>query len=143
MARKHSRPKSRQGLLVESLEQRMMLAISPTLTAIIPNDGDVVINGQTRHVAPNELTFRFSDGQVIDPATLTGGIQIVRSGGDAVFGNGNDSAIVPGFIGIGVRPNEVVVRFADSLPDDFYRITVVGAGPTPLKNTRPTCSTTA
>jgi len=128
------RPKSRRGLLVESLEQRAMMAISPTLAGIIPNDGDLIINGQTRHVAPNELTFRFSDGQAIDPATLANGIQIVRSGGDGVYGNGNDSVIVPGFIGIGVKPNEVVVRFADSLPDDSYRITVVGAGPTPLKN---------
>lgn len=134
LAGKNPRPKSRRGLLVESLEQRAMMAISPTLAGIIPNDGDLIINGQTRHVAPNELTFRFSDGQTIDPATLANGIQIVRSGGDGVYGNGNDSVIVPGFIGIGVKPNEVVVRFADSLPDDSYRITVVGAGPTPLKN---------
>jgi subtilisin-like proprotein convertase family protein len=134
LAGKRPRPKSRRGLLVEPLEQRVMLAISPTLTAIIPNDGDVVLDGQTRNIAPKELTFRFSDGQTIDPATLASGIQIVRSGGDGVYGNGNDSVIVPGFIGIGVRPNEVIVRFADTLIDDFYRITVVGAGPSPLKN---------
>ncbi len=112
----------------------MLLAISPTLTSIVPNVGDVLLDGQTRNVAPSELTFRFSEGQVIDPATLATGIQVVRSGGDGVFGNANDVAVSPGFVGIGIRPNEVIVRAASSLPDDFYRITLIGAGPTPLRN---------
>ena len=49
--RKRPRLRADEDYCVESLEQRLMLAISPTLTAIIPNDGDVVLNGQTRHIA--------------------------------------------------------------------------------------------
>lgn len=61
------------------------------------------------------------------------GIQIERSA-DGTFGNGNDVPIIPGFVGIGNRPNEVVVRFSSALPDDQYRIKVVGTGANPLRN---------
>jgi hypothetical protein len=72
------------------------------------------------------LTIRFDAGQLIDPASAATGIQIVRSGGDGTFGNGDPPAIVPGFVGIGDNPNEIIVRFADALPDDFYQLTNLG-----------------
>ncbi len=90
-------------------------------------------------VAPKELVFRFTDGQTIDPTTL-GGIRISRSV-DGTFNNGNDQLLVPfdpgrpGFIGVGDRGNEVIVRFPSALPDDLYRVTIVGAaGETRLLN---------
>ncbi len=46
-----------------------------------------------------------------------------------------DVPITPAFIGIGDRANEVVLRFADRLPDDLYRIHIVGSGGSPLVNT--------
>ena len=50
-----------------------------------------------------------------------------------VLGGANDVPIVPGYIGIGDLPNEVVMRFAESLPDDDYRIDVYG-GDSPVKS---------
>jgi hypothetical protein len=41
---------------------------------------------------------------------------------------GNDVPIVPGYVGIGDNSNEVVVRFASTLPDDDYRLEVLGVG---------------
>ena len=114
---------------IEAFEDRKMFdigAAGPDLIAIIPNEGDLIQNNQTLHVAPRELLFRFEDGSVINPSTL-GGIQIVRSGGDGVFGVG-DVTVPIGFVGIGEHPNEVIVRFAENLPDDLYRITVRASG---------------
>ena len=119
-------------LVTEQCEPRLLL-ISPQLVSVIPNVGDVLLDGQTRDVAPRELTFRFDDAQIIDPFSL-GAISIIRSGSDGILGNLNDVIVVPGFLGIGDRPNEVVARFADPLPDDLYRITIVGAGLAPLRN---------
>src|SRR5688572_21984923 len=86
---------SNRALRIEAFEDRKMFdigAAGPDLIAIIPNEGEVIQNSQVLHVAPRELLFRFEDGSVINPATL-GGIEIVRSGGDGVFDNGD--AIVP------------------------------------------------
>ncbi len=112
------------------------LSVPPELVAIIPNDGANLTDGQTLKIGPRELTFRFNEGQVFDLATLEEGIRVVRSGGDGVFGNANDRQVEFGWIGIGERPNEIIVRFAETLPDDDYRITIFGAGEHPLLNTR-------
>ncbi|MCL6502049.1 MAG: tandem-95 repeat protein [Pirellulales bacterium] len=211
---------------LERFESRMMLA-GPQLLSIIPNVGDVILEGDIRHVSPRELVFRFDQAENLDPFTVastqitaqsgfsiadgqtftidgrvfefdrTGGtaagnipvsytllstaaqvaasmaqaindaafgvqaraegnrvrllgaqtvnaaplavsehsaFRIERSGSnrDPVFGNGNDVLLVPGFLGIGQRDNEVVFRFREDLPDDFYRITIIGAGPDAL-----------
>lgn len=136
--------KRRIGLAVEPLEQRLLFAISPTLVSIIsniPNEGDVLTNATPPlHVAPRELTIRFDPGQSIDPATLATGIHVVRSG-DGVFGNGDDVDVTPvtatakGFLGLGERSSEVIVRFDGTLADDAYQITIVGGGGGALKNT--------
>ena len=122
---------------VESLEERRLLAVGPQLVAISPNQGEILNDGDVRHIAPRELTFIFDDSQIIDANTLGTGIQIVRAGGDGVFGDANDVAIEPGFIGVDPdNPNEVIVRFAEALPDDRYQIQIIGTGVTPLRNNR-------
>ncbi|MBW3540073.1 MAG: hypothetical protein KY476_07380, partial [Planctomycetes bacterium] len=118
-------------MAVETLEDRTLLT---QLIDILPNDGLALQNGDIRHEAPTEFTFKFSPGDSIDPATV-GGIQIVRSGFDGTFGDANDRAVAPGFVGIGDRPNEVVFRFAETLPDDRYQITILGAGSGRLQTT--------
>ena len=123
-----------RALRFEPLEMRHLLTVGPHLVAIIPNQGEVIEDDGTRYTAPQELTFRFDEDQVIAADSLDG-IQIERSGLDGVLDNENDISITPGFIGIGEQPNEVIVRFAEGLPDDLYRITIVGAGPGALRNT--------
>jgi len=107
--------------------------VAPELVAILPNDGSQITDGDTLHIGPRELLFQFNERQVIDPATL-GGIRIVRAGGDDIVGNGNDVVVEYGWIGIGDQPNEVIVRFAETLPDDLYQITIFGQGNVVLKN---------
>jgi hypothetical protein len=126
----------RRGLVLEQFEQRILFAIAPTLVSIQPNEGDVLLEGQIRSVAPRELTLRFDDGQILDQSTVNANsIQVRRSGGDGVFGNANDALITHVYVAIGEKSNEVIVRFADNLPDDFYQVTIVGAGASALKNT--------
>ena len=108
----------------------------PELVAIIPNDGSNLVDGETLEIGPRELLFRFNEGQSFDITTLERGIGIVRSGGDGVFGNANDLDVEYGWIGIGERSNEIIIRFAETLPDDDYQITIFGEGEHPLLNTR-------
>ncbi len=123
-ATKRSSRKKRQHLL-ESLESRQLLA-GPQLIGIQPNDGELIVNGTIRDTAPRVLTLRFDANQQIDASTLDG-IQITRSGNDNTFGTADDVRIVPGLVTLGdPAPNEVVVRFAERLPDDNYRIEVFG-----------------
>ncbi|MGY8734076.1 MAG: hypothetical protein ACKVK0_18240, partial [Pirellulales bacterium] len=46
----------------------------------------------------------------------------------------NDVVIEPGYLGVADSPNEIIVRFADTLPDDLYRIDVYGDGLNALRN---------
>ncbi|MBN1911069.1 MAG: VCBS repeat-containing protein [Pirellulales bacterium] len=114
-------------------QQPSTVSYWPELVAVLPNEGDKIHDGDSLQIAPRELTFQFNERQEIDPETV-GAIRIVRSGGDNVIGNANDIPIEYGWIGIGELPNEVVVRFADALPDDLYHITIIGDGPAPLTN---------
>ncbi|MCA9204640.1 MAG: hypothetical protein KDA59_16415, partial [Planctomycetales bacterium] len=108
-------------LLLEQLEDRRLLALGPQLGGIQPTDGNLLLDGDVRQVAPTDLTFRFDRDQQIDPATLnlaTGvvGIQVVRSGNDGSFNDGNEVTITPGFLGVNAAPkqNEVVLRFKET-----------------------------
>lgn len=137
-ARRRSKRASRAGrrehrkLRLDRLEERALLAVGPQLVGVNPNGEEALQTGDRLNVAPTELTFRFNEGQQIDPTTLTG-ITIVRAGGDGEFTTSSIPAPI-GFIGIGDYPNEVIVRFSETLVDDDYRITITGNGANPLTN---------
>jgi len=117
-----------RDLQIEHFESRLLLTSGPQLISIIPNDGSLLLPNETVHTAPTQLTFRFllSAGETLNPNTLNG-IELSGSGGDGVFGNGNDVPITPGYIGIDpAQPNQVVMSFSSPLPADLYRITIVG-----------------
>ncbi len=46
----------------------------------------------------------------------------------------DDIAISPAYIGLGDTGREVIVRFAEALPDDLYRVDILGTGATALRN---------
>ncbi len=127
---------------VESLEERLLLTLQ--LISIFPNagvtqpedTGGLLQPNEVLEVAPRELILRFNPGQTIDPGSLQGGIQVFRSGFDGDFINGS-TQVELGSIQIGDQPNEVIVRFANTLPDDQYQILIRGAGPSALRNTVP------
>ena len=129
---KHSRRRRNRladrTLRIEPCEERTLFAIGggPDLIAIIPNEGSVIAAGDRVTIAPREITLRFDDGQVIDPSQSNlAAISVVRSGFDDNFNNGT-TPIAIGFVGIGERPNDVIVRFATNLPDDLYQVRIAG-----------------
>ena len=115
----------------EQLEERRVMAFD--FVSAFPNAGQFITPNSTLQEAPQQITLRFSPGAKIDANTL-GAISIVRSGSgsDPVFGNGNDVAMTPtggvGIVAVDDFPNQnqVVLRFAETLPDDVYRITIGG-----------------
>ena len=131
--RRTQRYLAKRGLKLEKLEDRVLLAVGPQLIGINPNDGDLLEDGDIRSIAPLDLTFRFDDGQVIDLNSLDG-IQITRGGADGELLTDDDIVIEPGFVGMGKSPNEVIFRFAETLPDDVYRIDIFGSTSRPLRN---------
>lgn len=119
----------------EQLEQRKMLAfdfVAAFADSTIPFYVQGVNTGAAElNESPQQLTLRFSPGTIIDTSTLDD-ITIARTGrvGDP-FGNGGaypDVTVVPGSISVGDAPNEneVVLRFAEALVDDVYRVTIGG-----------------
>ncbi|MCO8121426.1 tandem-95 repeat protein [Stieleria sp. TO1_6] len=129
----------RRRQLFQTLEQRHLLA-GPQLIGIQPNEGALITEGSVRDSSPRVLTFGFDDAQVLDAQTFDG-IQISRAGEDGQLGTSDDVAVTPGLVTLGdPNQNEVVVRFAEALPDDQYRIEVfgfddTGLGITGLRNT--------
>ena len=51
-----------------------------------------------------------------------------------VTSGANDVVIQPGYIGVGDSPNEIIVRFSETLPDDLYQVDVFGEGNNALRN---------
>lgn len=45
-----------------------------------------------------------------------------------------DSTILPGYLAIAENSNEVILRFAEPLNDDLYRVEIIGRSDTPLTN---------
>ena len=118
----------------QTLEKRELLAAEiisgPRLVSVEANTGSQFDLAQNNvlPVAPAEITFRFDGSSQLDPDTLDG-IQFIAAGGDSTFGNENDVPIIPGFLGFqsddqGQRV--VTARFAETLPDDQYRIQISG-----------------
>src|SRR5207237_4592132 len=69
-----------------------------------------------------------------DGNTLANGFVVTSGGPDHKLGDTDDQVITPGYIGVSDTPREVVMRFASTLPDNVYSVTLVGAS-TPLHPT--------
>ena len=67
------------------IEAEAKTSTGPILIGVQPNNSELIENGSVRTVSPRELTFRFDDAQIIDPATVSG-IRVTRAGGDGSFG---------------------------------------------------------
>ncbi|MFM7071327.1 MAG: hypothetical protein ACKO38_05975, partial [Planctomycetota bacterium] len=132
------------------------MAIGPQLAGIQPNGGELlplaslsdnrydledVGSIAVLSTSPRELRLAFDEGQVFAAENVRG-IQITRAGNDKLLGTADDQMVAPssltgfgGFAGADATPNEnvVVVRFAETLPDDLYRVEVFGVD-NPSKN---------
>ncbi len=119
----------------EHLEDRRLMAFD-LVAAFAQSDTPFFVNGQSASMlteSPQQITLRFSPGVKIDPiASNLSQITVTRAGGDGTIGNGNDVNVTPAN-GVGIvtvddfpNQNQVVLRFAETLPDDLYRITIGG-----------------
>ena len=124
---KKQRRKTRAGLTspAEILERRALLA-GPQLVSVASNTGGLLADGQTLNEAPRELTITLSPGAALDATTVPGSIEVQRVGTDGVWGTADDISVPLGFVGVGPLPNQVTVRFAESLLVDQYRLTISG-----------------
>lgn len=137
------RPDKRRQLQLETLEDRRLMAQGPALVAVVPNDEPQLTASPSPNLSfpsafptsPRDLTFRFAQGNSIDPTSLATGIIVKSAGPDRIMGDADDQTLTPGFLGLGDTTREVVMRFASTLPDNVYSVTLVGSGLTPLKDT--------
>ncbi|MDA7977064.1 MAG: hypothetical protein MPJ27_12985, partial [Pirellulales bacterium] len=120
---------------VEGLEPRKMLAFEYVASYIEAESpfhqaGDVAT--PSLDISPQQVVLRFTPETQIDPASVSGGITVERSGRAndpfGATGSFQDVTVSPGAIVVDDAPNEnqVVIRFANSLPDDSYQITING-----------------
>ncbi|MCM2371638.1 GEVED domain-containing protein, partial [Aporhodopirellula aestuarii] len=136
----------------ETLEKRELLAAD--LLAIRPDAGALLSENTVLNSPPREFSLLFNGDASIDENSIsTDTIRLVRSGGDGVFGNGDDVQVSVGYVGF-VDPddtdpenlNRIMLRPASTaahnatdpsvaFPDDFYRIEIIGSGAAPLQDT--------
>ncbi|MFP6673836.1 MAG: hypothetical protein VB878_02050, partial [Pirellulaceae bacterium] len=143
--KKHLRKRSarlqkrqQRRMQLEKLEDRQLLAVGhPILVGVQPNDGERLdLTGESElNIAPSQLTLRFDGNQIFDASQdeLNQAIQVTRAGTDGLFDTADDLRVVPGYIGGNTAPNEneILLRFAENLQDDLYRVQVFGADDIP------------
>src|SRR6478609_5481645 len=117
----------KRRLQLETLEDRRLMAVGPSLVTVTPNSGIFLNNNDTLNVAPRDMTFRFAQGNVLDGNTLAKGFVVTSAGNDHILGNTDDQVVSPGYLNLGDSTREVVMRFAATLPDNVYSVTLVGA----------------
>ena len=73
-------------------------------------------------------TLAASFDEALDAATVSAAnIHLLRSGGDRRFGDAADVAVVPDTIALSPDGLTATLTFAETLPDDLYRLTLDGA----------------
>src|SRR4051812_1642271 len=95
------RPDKRRQLQLESLEDRRLMAQGPTLVAVVPNDEAQLTASPSPNLSfpaafptsPHDLTFRFAQGNSIDPTSLATGIIVKSAGPDQILGDADDQTI--------------------------------------------------
>lgn len=138
--RKYRRPR-----MVELLEDRRLLAGGPILVGVQSGEGNLFQREAvtTLNIAPTTLKLRFDGSQrfTTNETLLNQAIHLTRAGNDGLFGSADDVRVLPAFIGPNSAPNEneILLRFAESLPDDLYRLEIfardnVPAGIRALRN---------
>ena len=97
-------------------------AIPPRLLSVAADAGDIFNFNRVNQLSesPRELVFRFDGANEIDPDTLSG-LRVLRAMNDGEFIN-DFEVIEPAYVGFGATNRIVVMRFAEPLVDDVYRI---------------------
>ena len=118
-----------------------------------PAPPNVIVNGQTVRVELNSNPRAQTTVQeVLDAvngsaeasklvlARLVSGSGLTRIGGNStsysplILTGGDDQFVTPAYIGLGESGRDIIIRFAEALPDDSYLIDILGTGPFALRN---------
>ena len=118
-----------------------------------PAPPNVIVSGSTVRIELNSNPRALTTvGEVIDAvnasaeaqrlvvARLVSGDRLTRIGGNStsysplILTGGDDQLITPAYIALGDTKREVIIRFAEALPDDAYLIDIFGTGPFALRN---------
>jgi hypothetical protein len=97
--------------------------LGPRPESITP---DSTVNGPV-----SQITITLADDRIVpEHVADVRNWRLAASGGDAVFDDANatEVTIEPGRIAFDVAARTVTISFASQLPEDFYRLTVAGAG---------------
>ncbi len=118
--------------------------VAPTVT-VTGQAVRVEVNSNSRFLTTAQEVIdainNSSEATAVVQARLVSGSPSARVGANfptptkLALTSGDDVSITPGFIGFGDSNREVVIRFAETLPDDFYLIDILGTGPFALRNT--------
>jgi len=93
--------------------------VSPTVADLNPAPGSIMM------VSPTELTAVFSE--VLDPTTVNSvNFQLLASGLDGTFGDGNETVIVPASVDYDQATSTATFHLTEELATDTYQITLVG-----------------
>jgi hypothetical protein len=117
--------RGQRSLRLEPFEERVLFAIAPfQLVGVLSNPDTLLSNAQVLRTAPTELTLRFNNSVAANTITSSN-IYVERGGADRDLST-SPITVTAGSIGPGTRDTDVVVRFANALPDDVYQIRVKG-----------------
>jgi len=120
---------------------------------VSPAPPNVIVSGTTIRIELNSNPRALTTvGEVIDAvnaskeaqalvvARLVSGDRLTRIGSNPInyspmtLVGGDDQLITPAYIALGESKREVIIRFAETLPDDLYLIDIFGTGPFALRN---------
>jgi hypothetical protein len=73
-----------------------------------------------------EAAIVLGDYQLASPGVAPAAASIAAAAPRTVRLDGADEVIVPGYIGLGDTGSEIIIRFAETLPDDNYRLEIFG-----------------
>lgn len=114
------------AVLIQGNNVRVQLNSAPGFETSVAQLIDA-INGN-----PQASQMLFLELQAGHPDTLLGNRPTNYS--PLVLAGARDVDVIPGFVGLGSSPREVVFRFAEPLPDDRYQVTIVGEGSQALQS---------
>lgn len=115
------------------------------IVSVVGKTIDVELNSNPRHPTTvqefiDALNANDSQSSALLRAELVSGSPAIRIGSAPIgyspllLAGVSDIEIVPAYVGLGDTDREVILRFAETLPDDQYRLEILGQGNRTLRN---------
>lgn len=138
------------GIRIEVTKSNRGGAGSPTIKVVNNQTIQIDLNSNTGNettaaqlvsvfnATPQARALAVASNPVGNPNTKIGLAQTVINYSPLILGGANDVVFKRGdegvYVGLGDSPRDVIFRFAETLPDDKYRIDIAGTGSAPLRS---------